>query len=237
MRSVWMAAVAVLAGCSTPTITGQVVDVVGQPVEGAMITNTTGALCTTESGADGKFALGCAGENLLLAVVLDGWFSQEAKAMGAFDEELGQIRLVRKAPALGLWRWEGGNWVGMGESGRAKRAQTVDSRSYTLEKKASAENKLSSGKMVLLDDSADDWRLWRIRDDGLIHKETAPEPNRWETAYGEQPKMTYEEVEGGRDLITVDLTAGQYFLADWTNGGFNRHKKDGNYKGKWIVVN
>ena len=90
--------------------------------------------------------------------------------------------------------------------------------------------------MVLLDDSADDWRLWKIRDDGLIHAEIAPEPNRWETEYGEQPKMTYEEVEGGRDLITVDLTAGSYFMADWTNGMFNRDKKAGGYRGRWIVV-
>lgn len=228
----------VCVGCSSPKITGQVVDPIGNPVQGAMITNTTGSLCTTESGADGRFELACSGENMVLAVVLDGWFSNEFKAMGAFDEEVGLIRLVKKAPSLGLWRWENGSWVGMGEPGVARREYKGDKyRRHWLEKDKSAQNKLTAGKLVLLDDSADDWRLWKIRDDGLIHSEVAPEPNRYETEYGEQPKMIYEQVEGGRDLITVDLRKGEYFLADWTNGKFNKAKEKGMYRGRWIVAN
>ena len=59
MRGVWIGLVALLglAGCSSPDdhrAGGRRRS--ASPFEGAMITNTTGALCTTESGADGKFS-------------------------------------------------------------------------------------------------------------------------------------------------------------------------------------
>lgn len=240
MRPTAMALVltGLLAGCSTPTVTGQVVDVAGKPVAGVMVTNTAGALCVTESGDDGKFALSCGGDGLVLAVVKDGWFSNEVKAMGAFDEELGQIRLVKKAPQHGLWRWENGDWVAFKKPGRVKRVvpKARDARKHFLVRDGYEPNEIPAGKTILLDDSAEEWRLWKVGERDLVHHEVAPEPNRYETAYGEQPKMSFEDVEGGRDLITAEIEPGDYFLADWTNGRFNLNKKDKLYTGRWVTA-
>lgn len=239
MHAAMRALVAVgVIGCSKPTITGQVVDVGGDPVAGATVTNTTGALCIAESGNDGRFELSCGGDDgLVLAVVLEGWFSQEVKAMGAFDEELGEIRLVKKAPAHGLWRWSERDWRPFDKPARARRdvARNGQARTHYLVRKGYEANEVASGTMILLDDSAEEWRMWRL-DGDKIHAETAPEPSRWETAYGESPKMQYEKIEGGRDLITVSLDPGEYFIADWTHGQFNLNKKDKLYKGRWVVA-
>jgi len=94
-----------------------------------------------------------------------------------------------------------------------------------------------AGTLVLFDDSADDWRLWRVADDDLVHAESAPEPNRWETDYGEQPAMHYDQIQGHRKVITLDLTPGEYFLADWTAGKFNRIKRGADrFSGRWVHV-
>ena len=92
-----------LLGCSRPTVSGRVLDVSGQPIAGATVTNTTGALCSTDTNEDGSFGLTCAGSDLRLAVVLDGWLSEEVAAPGEGDRSVADVRLLKKPGEYGLY--------------------------------------------------------------------------------------------------------------------------------------
>ena len=230
-----MGLLAVLVACGSPTVSGRVVDLSGQPIAGATVTNTTGALCTTDTEADGSFALGCSGSDLRLAVVLDGWFSEEVAATGEGDRSVPDVRLLKKPGEFGLYVVDGHEYRPFSEPGRVVRQVSGNQRTHRLKTEGMTPNVLPSGEVILLDHSAEPWRLWRVRDDGVVHQEHKVDARRWQTDFGEQPKSEQERAHE-LSLLRLTLEPGDYFVADWPQGKFRKTSTDNEYAGRWIRV-
>ena len=123
MRRVWILGFLVGTGCSKPTVTGQVVDALGAPVAEVSVSNRAGALCTTDNADDGTFELPCTSSDLVLVFAREGWWSVEVEvpASSADQRPIEPVRMVKKAPSLGLWRWQDGDYTTLGIPAQVRR--------------------------------------------------------------------------------------------------------------------
>lgn len=222
-----------LLGCGRPTVSGRVLNVSGQPIAGATVTNTTGALCSTDTIEDGSFGLTCPGSDLRLAVVLDGWFSEEVAATGEGDRSVADVHLLKKPREYGLYVISGSDYVPLSEPGRVVRQLSGNTRVHRLKRDGMQPNVVPAGASIWVDHSAEPWRMWRVREDGVVHEEHKVHDGRWETDFGEQPKSEQERTHD-LSLLRLTLEPGDYFVADWPQGKFRKTKADKEYSGHWV---
>ncbi len=215
--------IALLAGCSNPTVTGKVVDGAGQPVDGATIM-AAGTLCQTETDAEGSFSLPCAKGDHLITVLQGGYFSQEievAEHEGA--HEIGAVRLINEPPGEGFFIFSDAAHTRL-QAGYARRDNPKDKtkRVFVIDRESPKVNTVKAGEVQLFDYNYNDWKMLTADPKGRIYQNHKNKKGHWELDYAKFPEERKDTLEPGKILVTLQLDPGEYFIADWMGGFFHR---------------
>lgn len=239
--------IGLLTGCGGITITGQVTDVTGAPLEGGMISVlASGTRCQTTADAEGRFSLGCTeGEQFDVAITQTGYVSKSIPIDGTqgttFD--LGAQALIKIPESDGLFVLQEGNYTPpergllLRNTKGPKGASTH--MAYCLDVANSKPNVYEPGQLAMYAKRTDEWRVWKLDDEGCAYRKERLD-TRWKQTYGEKAEVKREEVQSEQELVTVTLEPGaNYVIADWHAGFFNEKKGEYEddrvrYGGWWI---
>ena len=67
-------------------------------------------------------------------------------------------------------------------------------------------------------------------------KDTKDSKHRWTVTYREKPEIQETEINRGKKVVTIDLPAGEYFIADWQGFFQPIRKAKLAYSGHWLKV-
>ena len=158
-----------LLACARMAIDGQVVDVTGAPIEGAMVT-AVGTACMTQTDAEGMFALTCNPDTYTLTVGYTGYLSEEWVDYDAGEHqryELGKIVLVKIPSEKGLLRFDSNNYVPLerGHIDIQKGGTGLKAyKHYCIEGDDIPVNTLPAGVVPFFDNDHVGWKAWRLDD-------------------------------------------------------------------------
>lgn len=227
-----------LAGCAQMSIDGQVVDVVGAPVAGAVVT-AVGSTCQTVTGPQGRFSLPCKPGRYTVAVSAEGHHDAE-QTLSAMDREphdIGVVELVNMPRSEGLFRMVGTDFLRL-DPGWLGRNADEQTKAYCLREEDSAVNTVSTG-LRLYERAADDWRLFRLDEEGCAQR-LVWRAGAWRVE-SQDPVEPERRVLGTDILNQFELTSGRYFLADWPSGRFRPDatrgpEQDKRFSGHLLIV-
>ena len=230
-----------LLACTRMAIDGQVVDVTGEPIEGAMVT-AVGTTCMTQTDAEGMFSLTCNPDTYTLTVGYNGYLSEEWEDYDAGEHqryELGKVVLVKIPSEKGLLRFDSNSYVPM-EQGHIdiKKGGTglKAYKHYCVEGDDVPVNTLNAGVVPLFDNDHVGWKAWRLDDEGCAYRMAPANKTRWEKTYGTTAEDTKRKVEETKHIVLMTLEPGEYFIADWDQGFFtpNSDRDVGGFSGIYI---
>lgn len=232
-----------LLACTRMAIDGQVIDVTGAPIQGAMVT-AVGANCFTQSDAEGMFALTCPPGVYTLTVGYNGYLSEEWEDYDAGEHqryELGKIVLVKIPSEKGLLRFKQNEYVPMerGHIDIQKGGAGLKAyKHYCIEGDDVPVNPLPKGTVPFFDNDSVGWKAWRLDEEGCAYRMAPASKSRWEKTYGETAEMTRRKVEETKHIVLLNLEPGEYFIADWDQGFFtpNKDRETGGYGGIYVRV-
>lgn len=230
-----------LFACTRMAIDGQVVDVTGTPIEGAMVT-AVGQPCMTSTDAEGMFALTCSPGVYTLTVGYSGYMSEEWPDYDASEHkrfELGKIVLVKIPIEKGLLRFSANEYLPM-ETGHIdiqKGGVGLKAfKHYCIEGDDVPVNLVPAGTVPFFDHDHVGWKAWRLDEEGCAYRMAPANKTRWEKTYGTTADVTKRKVEETKHIVLMTLEPGEYFIADWDQGFFtpNRDKEIGGYTGIYV---
>ncbi len=230
-----------LLACTRMAIDGQVIDVTGTPIEGAMVA-AIGTTCTTRSDAEGMFALTCPPQVYTLTVGYAGYLSEEWVDYDASEHqryELGKIVLVKIPSEKGLLRFNQAEYVPMerGHIDIRKGGGGLNAyKYYCLEGDDVPVNVLPSGVVPFFDNDSVGWRAWRLDEERCAYRMAPANKTRWEKTYGITAEVTRRKVEETKHIVLLTLEPGEYFIADWDQGFFthNPDRETGGFSGFYV---
>ncbi len=215
-----------LLACAQMAIEGTVVDVEGQPIEGARITAIP-SQCQAVSDAEGHFELTCATGTYEITAGHAGYVSATIERFDATERkryDVGRMVLVPIPEEKGLLLYADTpkplepalleRRTGRGPDGPY--------RAYCLpagvEQPATV---VPAGPRVFYDHEAPDWHLFRLDDEGCAYR-MARRDGRWQKVWAQSPEVERKELEPGLSLVRVQLEPGRYFIAHWEGGFFTK---------------
>jgi hypothetical protein len=230
----------VLAGCSTMTVEGLVVDGSGEALSKATV-KANGTDCSAVTSDQGVFSLACEPGSLTLTIAHSTYFTHTAEmsAMERRSYSLPKTTLIKKPKEDGLYVFKNDAYIGL-DSGRLKRSMTTSgpakARTYCLDRETSAPNSIPAGTTRFVDHNADSWRLFRLDAQGCAYRDARDENGRWNVEYRDRPQLEREDIDDGMAILKGSLPKGEYFVADW--GGFfvADPSEAGSYSGRWLRV-
>lgn len=236
-------AIALLAaGCSGTSFVGTVTDVSEQPLEGATIT-VVGTQCQTTVDGDGSFDLPCKPGEHRVAIAQRGFISKEIEvsAQEATEYDLGKHILIRIPEGEGLFVFQGSKYAPMAPSQLQRKLDKGQSKAFCLHRESATPNKQNAGRIPLFDKGYDDWRAWKLDEQGCAYR-SEREGHKWQETYAERVSTTERKLEQDKSVVLLEAPAGEYFIADWRNGWFVEDEDpdlppgDKRYSGFYIVA-
>ncbi len=238
-----------LTACGGITISGQITDVTGAPLEGSTVSvHATGTLCQTTADAEGRFSLGCKeGEQFDVAIAQTGYVSKSIPIDGTAGTtfDLGAQALIKIPESDGLFLLTEGNYTAPERGLLLRNTQGPKGASthmaYCLDVSNSKPNVVPAGNLALYSKNADDWRVWTLDDEGCAYRKERLD-TRWKQTYGDKLAVKREEVQNQHELVTMPVAKGaNYVIADWHAGFFNEEKGEYEddrvrYGGWWITT-
>lgn len=262
MRTLSIVLVLGLAACG-PSITGKVTDRAGNPQPGTIV-NLQTTRHQVSADEDGSFKLPGEQGVYTIAVAQTGFVTEEVEVdlSDGESKDVGTIELIKVPDSKGFKIFVAPDFVDM-QQGRAYRSMWganyyPEGKDTCVDKIFSKANETQAGDGLLFDNDAHDWRIWKLDEWGCAERLVKDiETGRWSEEWAEQAKPTVRELSTEQSVIKMDIPAGEYFIAEWFNGGFvkdkgekyvgpvptNEHyeKTDPGeewsvYKGYWLVV-
>jgi hypothetical protein len=211
-------------------IDGQVADVAGEPIVGAMVTAVGGAQCQDKTDETGQFELVCKPAVYELHIGRNGYIPEVLTDFDASERkryDLGTRTLIKIPSKRGLTRFKGNQYVEMthGHLVRHSAKGPNGYRNYCVGE-SSESNLLPAGINPFFDYESDGWKVFRLDEENCAYK-MAPDPNRkgkWKVVYADRPEFEVRHLERGKEIVLMSLPAGRYFIADWGRGFFSKAK-------------
>lgn len=236
------ALVMLTCGCSQTVIDGEVVDARGTPVPGATVT-AAGTACSTRSDGTGHFALECEPGTHVVVVSAQGYTTKEftQAAPGSESYDSGRHLLVRMPQDRGLHLFVEDRYERL-MPGRLRRDLVEQGptvvRAICLDPSQSEPNLLQAGAHMLFDHEHPGWRPFRLDADGCAYRDHKDAKHRWTEDYKDKPPYDVQEVGDGRSVARLQLSAGEYFIADWKGFfvGADEREQRHSYTGFWLRV-
>lgn len=209
--------ISLLLACSAE-FTGRVHTPAGDPVSGATLDASE---CAAVTGADGSFRTRC--ERTQHSFVVSHPDHQSA----ALDVEPGKPPPSVVLPA---WPVDAGLYlVRPGNVSPLPTAVLVHTASPTEERWCLGDavpTEVSAGKVVLFDVHDVEFRIYRLDDEGCAFRMKPGQASYWSWSADRVTEASRETITTGRDKVTLDLSAGDYAIAEWFDG-FLVPEKDG----------
>lgn len=236
-----------LAGCGAG-ITGEVTDIAGQPLEGATVTAVAGERCQGTVKATGAVKLRCDKVEHTMIVAMAGYISEEIQVDAtAGTADFGTIQLIKVPASDGLFLFDGSDYASMEPGGVLVRhlegnPRRVTGQRFCVDTEQSTVNRVDAGTVKWFDNRAPDWRAWKLDEEGCALRRTRQD-DRMRDTWSEKVRYETEVVGERREVLTMELEPGGYFIADWENGDFkqtNRRDDDSGrrreYSGYYLVA-
>lgn len=240
-RTWLLCTLAVTAGCAEMVIEGELLDAQGNHIEGAMVTSV-GTPCAATTDTSGRYELTCPPGSHDLVMSKQG-FLTEALQVDAAERrryKVGKRVLVAIPDEQGLFLFAKDSYLPM-KSGLLVRKLSgkgmSKQRAYCLDKKRSEPNTTGPGEALLLDNAAQSWRPFRLDSEGCAYRDSRNKRGSWVVDYREKPESEEHKLTGQMKQARIQLTPGEYFIADWK--GFFVSVSKGqveHYSGYWITV-
>ncbi|MCB9746083.1 MAG: carboxypeptidase regulatory-like domain-containing protein [Alphaproteobacteria bacterium] len=231
-----------LTGCSQMAIDGQVTQVNGAPLEGAVVT-AIGTQCRDTTDAEGRFELVCLPGTYDISIGAMSYISETIEAFEATERQrydLGKRPLIRIPEEKGLLLFDGERYTPM-RPGRLERRVGGSGMSaykhYCLPPKGTEVNTLRAGPQGFFDNESEGWRPWRLDAEGCAVRMSPETPTQWGFTYKEKAEFQTRAVAQDKKLVLMNLEPGRYFIADWRKGFFTKADDDeGGYTGFYLEV-
>jgi hypothetical protein len=220
-----------VTGCSRMAIDGQVADVAGEPIAGAMVTAVGGAQCQSRTDETGTFELVCSPQHYEVHIGKTGYIPEVLEAFDASERkryEIGVRTLIKIPSERGLTRFKGNEYVPMVRGWLEKTTASGPNgyRHYCLKDDDVPVNTLAPGLNPFFDYESEGWKVFKLDDEGCAYRMSPGKDGKakWQVDYADRPKSETRELEHGKDIVIMDLPQGRYFIADWSKGFFTKGK-------------
>lgn len=230
------------SGCGKMAIDGEVVDAKGAPLADVSVT-AVGSPCYTRSDAAGKFALECQPGTHTVVISAEGFtseeFTQDASERKRYDS--GRHLLIQVPEKHGLHLFADNEYTEM-RPGRLARSLATEGklthRAVCLDADKSEANTLAAGTHALFDFEHPGWRPFKLDADGCAYRDTKNERHQWSVTYREKAPYEVKTINEGKQIALMQLTAGDYFIADWKGFfvGADQKEQKYSYTGYWLKV-
>jgi hypothetical protein len=221
-------------------IEGELADAEGNSIEGAMVTSV-GTQCATTTDSEGRYELTCPPGSHELVMSKQG-FLTEALQVNAAERQrykVGKKMLVAIPEEQGLYLFASGTYQPM-KSGQLVRKLSgkgmSKQRAYCLDKTRSEPNPTGSGEALILDNAAAAWRPFRLDSEGCAYRDSRKKRGSWVVDYREKPDLDERKLSGRMKLAQIQLTPGEYFIANWKGFFVAQTEDQQSYGGFWITV-
>lgn len=214
-----------------------VTDAEGTPVVGATLHADGEPPCDAVTGADGHFRAPCPTGARTFTVRHPALLPSDhpTTVEGHGDVVLPTFVGVRVPTEAGVHALVDGHFSTPPAVGLVRSGDDTSGYSWCLPKQ-DPPAALPAGTLKLLDNHVSEWRLYRMDEKGCVYRLTPTPGGFWEYASDPVPVTRLEPFAPGRDWLTVELTAGDYVLADWMDGGFVPDGDSGKYRAEWIHI-
>ncbi len=216
------------AACgSRATITGVVQDTEGTAIADAAAT-IEGSTAVGLSDATGAFKVSWTPGAYRVVVGKGGYLSHTADVdtTTTTEVDLGTVELQATPPEKGLHLFAGGAFTPIGRAPIEKTARGLD-RNYCLPAGVGEPTVVPAGEIAFFDWSHLDRHLIRLQEkDGKNCAGVSAGSPRYETVIDDDLQENVETLTDDMKMRRVNLPAGHYVYADWTNGWF---KSEGSY--------
>lgn len=240
VRIVLVSLLPALSSCAQMAIDGQILTVSGEPAAQARV-SLIGSPCTTTTEADGRFSLSCHPGSYSMVITKEGFveLKDQVEATEQKRYDLGEMLMIAIPGSAGLFLLQDHQYLAL-ERSYLKRT-IVDgatrTRSWCLDRASSKAATVSAGVHAFFDNKAPEWRPFRLDAEGCAYRDRRDSSAIWEVTYRERPETKEELLQVGRKIMRMELSEGDYFLADWDQGFFTPDANDKKrYTGTWLQV-
>jgi hypothetical protein len=235
-----LCALVIVVGCGNTAIEGTLVDVQGNGIDGAMVT-AVGTQCSAVTDQKGAYDLTCAAGTHKLVMSKQGYLTEELMVEAPERKRYsgGNTILVKIPEDKGLFIFSKSAYQAM-QRGRLTRQLSgkgmKKKRAYCLDKDTSQPNAIAPGVVPFFDNDAPGWRPFRLDAQGCAYRDARNERGSWVVEYREKPNLEEQKLSDTMKLSRLQLTPGDYFIADW-RGFFVANAEDPlAYGGYWVTV-
>jgi hypothetical protein len=241
LHRIWLlCTLVVTAGCAEMVIEGQLLDAQGNSIEGAMVTSV-GTQCAATTDTKGRYELTCPPGSHELVMSKQGFLTEELQVNAAERQryKVGKKVLVAIPEEQGLFLFANDAYLPM-KSGQLVRKLSGEGmskqRAYCLDKTRSEPNPTGPGEALILDNAATTWRPFRLDSEGCAYRDSRNKRGSWVVDYREKPDLEEHKLTGRMKLARIQLTPGEYFIADWKGFFVSQTEDQQSYGGFWITV-
>jgi hypothetical protein len=212
------AVVAWLVACAGPSLSGAVTDGEGRPVAGATLALST--VCVGVTAADGTFYLPCAAGAYDVTVSAPGYLDAVAPVTLDGPVTLGPTRLIALPTGDGSYLLDGHRFVPAARAGVTRVAADGPPRTKAFCVPAGAAgNDRPAGVVSMFRRKEGELRAFRLDSDDCAHR-SVWEAGEWKEASEPPIAVSERRLAYDASLITLDLAAGRWFIAEWDQGWF-----------------
>lgn len=229
---------AALAGCGKMAIEGELVDVTGAPLAGAVVT-AIGTPCQTTTDEAGHFDLTCPPGTYEITMGQTGYISHEVSVEATERKryDLEKTVLIKIPEGEGLFLLTDGVYSSMKPGFLTRReSRGGDVRTYCVDPSRGEANALPARIQSLFDKGHEGWRPFKLNGDGCAYQMSKQASGRWEVDFAEKPAYEERAVGKGMNIALIELLPGDYFIADWKGFFVEVPGEKQAYTGFWLHV-
>ncbi len=221
-------------------IEGVLVDVQGNPLDGAIVTSV-GTMCSSVTDAEGRYDLVCQPGSHKLVMSKQGYLTEEVDFEAPAREryKIGKKILVKIPEKTGLFMFAENSYQTMKPGRLIRKLENnglTKSRAYCLDRSRSEANVLPASVVPFFDNDASGWRPFRLDAEGCAYRDSRNAQGSWVVEYREKPPFDEHKLSGRMKIARIKFVPGEYFVADW-RGFFVAARDDKHsYTGHWITV-
>jgi hypothetical protein len=222
-------------------IEGELVDVQGNPLDGAMVTSV-GTACNSVTDANGKYDLTCQPGTHKLVMSKQGYLTEELDFDAPEREryKLGKKILVKIPEKKGLFMFSKNSYQTMKAGRLIRKLEGTDKgakkRAYCLDRTRSEPNVLPAGVVPFFDNDAMGWRPFKLDKDGCAYRDSRNKQGSWEVEYREKPEFDEHKLSGRMKIARINFAPGEYFVADWKGFFVPASDDKHSYTGHWVKI-
>lgn len=231
-----VAMVALLAGCR-PEVVGSVRSEAG-PIAGAVLRAQGEPPCEAVTGPDGAFHARCPAGDRTFEVTHPDHRGRELRlelpSMGTL--RVPPVELARVPTEAGLYLDLGQRFEALTLAPFYRAGSDAEGWRWCVHGDEAEPHAAPPGVVTVLDQLGADWRLFRLDPDGCAYRLTPTASGYWSWAATPLEVTRAAGPAAGRDLARVELSAGDYVLAEWFAGALVPEAQGDRWRAWWIRV-